>query len=116
MANLAGRLIMKGLTIAVSIPVTKAVTKGVESAWTAARSPETPRKPKEPGVRWADAVGWAALSATGIVVAELLTRRTAEGAWRIVMGNEPPAPKKSKAQLKAEKKLEKAQDALTPLS
>lgn len=108
MANTAGRLIMKGLTIAVSIPITKAVKKGVDGVWSTARSPETPRKPKESGVRWADAVGWAALSATGIVIAELLTRRTAEEAWRIVLGTEPPPAKKTKA----EKKLEKAEEKL----
>ena len=106
MANLAGRLIMKGLTIAVGIPVGIAVKKAVEGTWSAARSADTPRKPKDPGVRWGDAIGWAALSAAGIVVSELVTRRTAEEAWRIVMGSEPPPSKKSRA----EKNLEQAQE------
>jgi len=109
MANLASRLIMKGLTIAVSIPVGKAVKKAVEGTWSAARSADTPRQPKDPGVKWGDAIAWGALSAAGIVAAELLTRRTAEGAWRVVMGNEPPPPKKSRA----EKNLEQAQEKVS---
>jgi hypothetical protein len=109
MANLAGRLIMKGLTIAVSIPVGKAVKKAVEGTWSATRSPDTPRRPKDPGVRWGDAIGWAALSAAGIVVAELVTRKTAEEAWRIVMGTQPPPPKKTRA----EKNLEQAQEKVS---
>lgn len=109
MANIAGRVVMKVLTIAVGIPVGKVVKKAVEGTWSTARSADTPRKPKDPGVRWGDAVGWAALSAAGIVVAELLTRKTAEEAWRIVMGNEPPRPKKTRA----EKNLEQAQEKVS---
>ena len=109
MANIAGRLIMKGLTVAVGIPVGKAVKKAVEGTWSTARSTDTPRKPKDAGVKWGDAVAWAALSAAGVVVAELLTRKTAEEAWRIVMGNEPPPPKKSRA----EKNLEQAQEKVS---
>ena len=109
MANIAGRVVMKGLTVAVGIPGGKVVKKAVEGTWATARSADTPRKPKDPGVRWGDAVAWAALSAAGIVIAELLTRKTAEEAWRLVMGNEPPPPKKTRA----EKNLEQAQEKVS---
>jgi hypothetical protein len=57
-------------------------------------------------VRWADALAWAALSAAGIVVAKLITRRGAESAYRVVLGAPPPRVK-SKAEKKAEKKAGK---------
>jgi hypothetical protein len=93
MANPAGKIVMKVLTIAIGIPVGIVTKKAVEGAWSAARPDDPPRKPKDPDVRWRDAIGWAALSATGVVVADLVTRRGAEEVWRIVLGTEPPQPK-----------------------
>jgi hypothetical protein len=90
MANLAGKLGMKVLTIAVGIPVGIAAKKAVDATWSALRPEGTPRKPKDPDVRWQDAVGWAVLSAVGVVAADLITRRGAEGVWRLVLGTEPP--------------------------
>src|SRR5438445_934796 len=104
MANGAGRLAMRVLTIAVGIPVGIATKKAVEATWSTARPADRPRKPKDAGVRWADAIGWAALSAAGVVAADLLTRRGAEEVWRILLGTEPPPAKPSKEQ----KKLERA--------
>ncbi|MDT4938836.1 MAG: hypothetical protein QOG80_2507 [Pseudonocardiales bacterium] len=109
MANVAGRLAMKVLTIAVGIPVGIATKKAVEATWSTTRSSDRPRKPKETGVRWTDAVGWAALSAAGVVAAELITRRGAEEVWRIVLGTEPPPPKTSKAEKKLERAAEKVE-------
>jgi hypothetical protein len=106
MANVAGKIGMKLATIAVGIPVGIVTKKLVERTWATARPGDPPRKPSEPGVRWADALAWAALSAVGVVAADLLTRKGAESAWRALTGSEPPPPKPSKAQ----KKLEKAQD------
>lgn len=105
MANIAGKLVMKIMTIAVGIPVGIATKKLVNGVWNTARSAETPRKPAQRGVRWGDAIGWAALSAAGVVLTDLVTRRGAEEAWRTVVGTEPPA----RPSTKAEKKLEKAQ-------
>jgi hypothetical protein len=90
MVNVAGKLVMKVLTIAIGIPVGIASKKAIDGLWSGARS-EAPRKPSEPGVRWRDAIGWAALSAAGMVVADLVTRKGAEEVWRTVMGTEPPA-------------------------
>jgi hypothetical protein len=98
MANVAGKIVMKLLTVAVGIPVGIATKKAIEQTWASARSEDTPRKPSQPGVRWSDAIAWAALSAAGAVLANLLTRRGAEEVWRTVIGTEPPAKvDKSKA-------------------
>jgi uncharacterized protein DUF4235 len=106
MAHVAEKVTMKLMTVVVGIPVAKATKKLVEGAWHAARPADAPRRPNERGVRWADAVGWAALSAAGVVLADLLTRKGAEEVWRTIIGTEPPPHPKTKA----EKKLEKAQE------
>jgi hypothetical protein len=92
----AGKVGMKVMSALIGIPVGIATKKAVDRAWLAARPGDTPRKPSEPGVRWADAVGWAALSAVGIVVAELITRRSAEVAYHAITGSQPPPPKPDK--------------------
>lgn len=102
MSDAAGKIVLKILTIAISIPVTRAVAKVIERAWLAAHPDNPPRRPTEDEVRWADALAWAALSAAGIVVAKLITRRGAESAYRAVLGAPPP-----RAQSKAEKKAAK---------
>ena len=90
MADAAGKIVLKILTIAISIPVTRAVAKVIERAWLAARPDNPPRTPTDAEVRWADALAWAALSAAGIVVAKLITQRGAESAYRAVLGTPPP--------------------------
>jgi Protein of unknown function (DUF4235) len=109
MADAAGKIVFRILTIAISIPVTRAVAKIIERAWLAAHPDDPPRTPTEAEVRWADALAWAALSAAGIVVAKLITRRGAESAYRVVLGAPPPRAK-SKAERKAEKKASKQAD------
>ena len=105
MAHFAGRVGMKIMTIVVGIPVGIATKRVVERAWSTARPADTPRKPGERGVKWGDAVGWASLSAAGIVVTNLVARKGAEEMWRTVIGTEPPP----RALTKAEKKLTKEQ-------
>jgi hypothetical protein len=104
MANIAGRLGMKVMTIAVGIPIGIATKKAVERAWLAMRPEDPPRKPSDSGVHWKDAIAWGALSSAGVVAADLLTRRGAESAWRAILGTEPPPPKTTRA----EKNLEQA--------
>jgi hypothetical protein len=103
MANVAGKIGLKLVTIAVSIPVGIATKKVIERAWTTARPQDPPRKPSDPDVRWTDAVAWAAISAAGVVAADLIARRSAESLWRTLTGSEPPTPKS-----KDQKKLEAA--------
>jgi hypothetical protein len=101
---------MKLISIVIGIPVGIMTKKAVEKTWIAARPEDPPRTPSQRDVSWSDAVGWAALSAAGIVIAELVTKRSAEVAFRSITGNEPPAPKPTKAEKKAHKALEKAAD------
>lgn len=99
---------MKLIGIVVSIPVGIVTKKVVGRVWLAARPDDPPRKPSDRDVRIADAIGWAALTASSVVARELITRRSSEAAFRAITGNEPPPPKKTRA----EKKLEKAADKI----
>jgi hypothetical protein len=89
----AAKLGIKTMSVVIGIPVGIASKKLVERAWLAFRPEDPPRKPSEPDVRWVDALGWAALSAAGIVLAELITQRSAKAAYSAITGNEPPRGK-----------------------
>jgi Protein of unknown function (DUF4235) len=89
----AAKVGVKAMSIVIGIPIGIASKKAVEHAWLALRPEDPPRKPSEPDVRWADALGWAALSAVGIVVAELITQSAAKAAFKALTGNEPPRQK-----------------------
>jgi hypothetical protein len=78
------------VTVIVGIPVGILTKKGVERAWAAARPGDPPRKAKDPAARWGDVLGWAALSAVGVAVAELVTAKGAATVWRSLVGAEPP--------------------------
>jgi Protein of unknown function (DUF4235) len=94
MANVVGRIGWRITTIAVGIPVGIAAKKGVEKAWAAFRPANPPRAAKDPDVTWGDALGWAALSAVGVAVAQLVTTKGAASLWRRLVGAEPPVNKK----------------------
>src|SRR3954452_5252320 len=87
----AGQIGIKVMSVIIGIPIGIASKKAVERAWLAIRPDDPPRKPSEPDVRWTDALGWAALSAAGIVLAELITQTGAKVAFKAITGNEPPA-------------------------
>jgi hypothetical protein len=93
MANPGGKLVYKIVTIAVGIPVGIAARKGVEKAWLAARPNDPPRKASDPDVSWRDAAGWAALSAAGVAIGQLVTYKSAASVYRGLTGSEPPAKK-----------------------
>ena len=97
----------KVISMAISVPVGIVTKKVVERTWAAARPDDPPRKAGQADTQWADALGWAVLSATGIVVAEFLTRAGSEVAYRKIVGLEPPPPKPSKAAKKLAKASEK---------
>jgi Protein of unknown function (DUF4235) len=99
---------IKVMSIVIGIPVGIVTKKAVERLWVTVRPEDPPRKPTESDVRWGDAIAWGALSATGIVIADLLTRRSAEAAFRAITGNQPPAAKAAKGAKKLEKASEKA--------
>jgi hypothetical protein len=99
---------IKVLSLVLGIPVGIATRKTVEKVWAVARPDDPPRRTSEPGVDWADAIAWAALSGVGIVVADLLTRRGAAVAFQAITGSPPPPTKPSKASKKLEKASEKS--------
>ncbi len=105
---IASKIGIKIINTAISIPVGIATKKIVERTWAAARPDDPPRKAKDADTRWADAIGWAVLSAAGIVVAEFLTRQGTDIAYRKLTGLEPPPPKPSKAAKKLAQASEKA--------
>jgi hypothetical protein len=90
------RVGLKLISAVIGIPVGIVSKKAVERAWLAARPEDPPRKPSEPNVRWTDALGWAALSAAGIVLAELVTQASARATFKAIMGSEPPRAKSVK--------------------
>ncbi|MDQ2750136.1 MAG: DUF4235 domain-containing protein [Actinomycetota bacterium] len=100
MGNAVGRLAMKIMTVAVTIPVGMATKAVVVRVWSMARPADAPRNPGEDGVKWGDAVGWASLSAAGIVVTNLVARKGAEELWRTMLGGDPPPRKLSRAEKK----------------
>jgi hypothetical protein len=97
------KIVVKVLTLTIAIPVGIATRKLVEEIWSQVHPEQPPRKPSEQGVQWADAITWAALSATGIVVADLISRRGAEAAFKAITGNEPPPAKPAKTSKKPAK-------------
>jgi Protein of unknown function (DUF4235) len=105
---IAAKISIKVINLAISIPVGIATKKIVERTWAAARPDDPPRKAKDADTQWADAIGWAVLSATGIVVAEFVTRQGTAVAYRKITGLEPPPPKPSKAAKKLSGASEKA--------
>ena len=90
MANIVGKVGLKLVTIAIGIPVGILAKKGVEQAWLAVRPDDPPRRAKDPNARLGDAIGWAALSAVGVAITQLLTRRWSARVWRALTGAEPP--------------------------
>ena len=117
MAYVAGRFTMKIVTMALSIPVGIATKKAIDRVWAAARPADAPRKPGERGVKWGDAVGWAALSGAGVVVTNLVARKGAEELWRTALGGDPPPRKLTKAEkkmAKQERNLAKEPTESTP--
>lgn len=111
MADAPGKLTMKVLTALIAIPVGRATTKAVNVAWASARGTDRTRDPRSATARWGDAIGWAALSAASVTLAQLLTRKGAEHSFRAIMGTQPPPPDPTKREKKAIKAQEKAAKA-----
>jgi hypothetical protein len=112
MANALGKVTMRILTTVIAIPVGRATTKAVNGVWAATKGTESTRDPKSASARWADALGWAALSATSMTLAKLLTRKGAEHSYRAIMGTQPPPPDPTKSEKKALKAQQAAEKAV----
>ena len=111
MADVAGKVGMKILTIVVGIPVGILTKKLVTRTWVVVRPPNPSHGPEERDSRWGDAIGYAAFASAASVAAKLATRRGAETTWRKLTGLEPPPAPPTRAEKKlarAEKKLSRA--------
>jgi Protein of unknown function (DUF4235) len=105
MANPGGKLIFRLVSVAVGVPVGIAARKGIEKVWLIARPQDPPRTPTDPNVSWADALGYAALSAAGVAVGELVRYKSASTLYRGLTGSEPPVSKDKKAPAKDSKQV-----------
>jgi hypothetical protein len=110
MANVAGKLVMRVLTVVLGIPIGIATKKLVARAWVALRPHDPAHDVKDRNAFWADTMGYAALAAAGSAGAKLLTRRGAEQTYRVLLGVEPPPPPPTKAQ----KRLAEAEENAGP--
>lgn len=90
MANIAGKLGWKVITLIFAVPISIAIRKIIEKAWTKARPEDPPRDPASPGTTWIDALAWAAVSGVGVAAGRVLASRGAATAWRGITGTEPP--------------------------
>ncbi len=113
MAGAAGKITMKILTIAVSIPVGIATKKLTDRIFVTTRPSSELRRVDDSGVDWKDAIAWAAISGVGVAAAQLIARKGAEETYKVLVGKQPPPKPPSKMQKKVAKKAEKQAKALT---
>ena len=104
----SGRLSVRLMTTAISIPVAMASRFVIDRIWIAAHPDNPPRLLTDRDVKWSDAIAYAALRAAGFATTEILTREIVAVGYRRVTGNEPPPPKPTRAQKREQKRL--AQD------
>jgi hypothetical protein len=110
MAGFLPRLAFKVLTTAIAIPVGKALTKSTTKAWEKARPQDPPHNPRQVQTDWRDALIWAALTGLGSALAQVISTKGADTAWRAITGKPSPRPKEPKPP-KVDKKAKKLQAA-----
>ncbi|GAB3681028.1 hypothetical protein GCM10027589_51140 [Actinocorallia lasiicapitis] len=66
-----------------------AARKAIEFAWRKGTGKEPPVNPEDPGVRLADALGWAILMGVGMEVTRVLISRAAVRQWETSTGALP---------------------------
>jgi hypothetical protein len=113
MAHLGAKIVMKVVTIGVSIPVGLAARTFVEKVWVAA-GPDRPREAKDNGVQWVDAISWAALTGITTAAADLLSRKFAEEVYHTIIGQKPPVTARPTASRKVRKAKPKYPAAIAP--
>jgi hypothetical protein len=92
---------IKLMTVVIGIPVGIATRKLVERTWRSFRPDSPAPNAAATGVKWSDAIGYAALTAAGLAVTDLVARRGAAVAYEAITGNHPPPGKEPKAARKA---------------
>jgi hypothetical protein len=88
--KIIGKLLYRILSIIIAIPIGRAVSKLAEQAWVAARPNDPPKDPRKADTGWADALTWAVITGISAALSKLLTSKGAAGAWRAIIGTDPP--------------------------
>jgi hypothetical protein len=83
---------IKLMTVVIGIPVGIATRKLVERTWRSFRPDSPAPNAAATGVKWSDAIGYAALTAAGLAVTDLVARRGAAVAYEAITGNSQPSP------------------------
>ena len=98
--NFLAKILYWVLTLIISVPVGRAVARLIERAWTAAKPGDPPKDPKKADTSWGDALTWAVISGVGVALRKLISTKGAAGAWKAIVGTQPPGyekdPKKQK--------------------
>jgi hypothetical protein len=89
-ADNSGKLGHKVLSGVGAAATTAVAQKVLKKGWTKATGKEPPADPAHPDVKWREAVGWAAASATVVAVARLFAQRRVAETWRRASGSLPP--------------------------
>jgi hypothetical protein len=95
-AGAAGRLAFKLLSTVVAIPVGRLIASATGKAWATARPDDPPHDPKEVQTSWSDAILFSVITGLGVAIAQLLTTKGADTAWRALTGRPSPRPKEPK--------------------
>lgn len=90
MWNVISKLLYRVLTLLLYFPIARLVRTAAQHVWVAARPGDPPKDPKKADTSWADALTWALISGVGTAVGRLITTKGAAGAWRAIIGTEPP--------------------------
>ena len=103
-----GKTGVKVLTTVMAIPLGIASRKLVTRVWHVARPEDPAREAATTDRKWGDVIGYAALSAAGLVVADLLARRSAEVTYEAITGNSAAPTAKPNRTAKRERKARRS--------
>lgn len=96
MAGAVPRLAFRGLSTIIAIPVGRVLSKTTAKLWRKARPEDPPHDPHQVQTGWRDALIWALLTGLGSAVAQVLSTKGADTAWRAMTGRPSPRPKAPK--------------------
>jgi hypothetical protein len=84
------RFMWRVIALGAGTAAAAAVRAIASAAWRTTRHEDPPTNPAARGVRWRDALIWAASVAIGAAVARVVAERGAATAWEAATGSPPP--------------------------
>ena len=84
------RIMWRVIALGAGTAAAAAVRAIASAAWRTTRHEDPPTNPAARGVRWRDALIWAASVAIGAAVARVVAERGAATAWEAATGSPPP--------------------------